>query len=124
LATLFLGYDMKKTSKPVKASRKLIKRIKQEQAINHEVVQPPVAQTPDDALPAQSVVASLPEQALKEDAVQPAVSTMVDAALDAAAQSVASAPLDLSLSLWAQAGAAAAAVDAGAGAGAGAGGGD
>ena len=112
---------MKKTSKPVKASRKLIKRIKQEQAISHEVVQPPVAQTPDDALPAQSVVASLPEQALKEEAVQPAVSTMVDAALDAAAQSVASAPLDLSLSLWAQAGAAAAAVDAGAGAGAAAG---
>ena len=112
---------MKKTSKPVKASRKLIKRIKQEQAISHEVVQPAVAQTPDDALPAQSVVASLPEQALKEEAVQPAVSTMVDAALDAAAQSVASAPLDLSLSLWAQAGAAAAAVDAGAGAGAAAG---
>ncbi len=112
---------MKKATKPVKASRKLIKRIKQEQAINHEVVQPAVAQTPDDALPAQSVVASLPEQALKEEAVQPAVSTMVDAALDAAAQSVASAPLDLSLSLWAQAGAAAAAVDAGAGAGAAAG---
>ena len=71
---------MKKTSKPVKASRKLIKRVKQEQPVNHEVVQPPVAQTPDDALPAQSVVASLPEQALKEEAVQPAVSTMVDAA--------------------------------------------
>ena len=112
---------MKKASKPVKASRKLTKRIKQEQAVNHEIVQPPVAQTPDDALPAQSVVASLSEQALQEEAVPPAVSAMVEAALDAAAQSVASAPLDLSLSLWAQAGAAAGVVDAGAGASAAAG---
>lgn len=112
---------MKKPPQLVKAPGKQIKRLKQEQAVTHEIIQPPVAQTPDDALHAQSVVAGVPEQDLKEETVQPAVSAMVDAALDAATQSAASAPLDLSLSLWAQAEAAAAAVDAGAGAGAAAG---